>query len=118
MEGQLRRLLTGLLERRLDAEQALAALSAGQPLEQWAAALDHWLTEQLAVSFWSESLKTLAGLQATAPDDKLEIARQSVLTHWDEMRQAQASRDWDTRTVTLKIIVCLLYSNQSVSIRH
>jgi len=93
-EGQLRRLLADLLERRLDAEQALAGLP-DDPLELWAAALDRWLTNQLAHPAWQESLETLARLQAHTEDDKLEIARREVLARRAEISQAQTERNWD-----------------------
>ncbi|MEW5959449.1 MAG: UvrD-helicase domain-containing protein [Chloroflexota bacterium] len=93
-EAQLRRLLAELLERRLDAEQALIG-RRDDPLELWATALDRWLTDRLAQPAWQQSLATLAGLQAQKEDDKLEIARREVLAQWAEAAQAQADRDWD-----------------------
>ncbi len=106
-EAQLRHLLTDLLAKRLDAEQALARLPGNdrspeeitplEPiLEAWSEALNRWLTEQLASPAWSESLETLANLQAKKANDKLEMARQDVLAGWDQVRQAQADQDWDT----------------------
>ncbi|HEY86197.1 MAG TPA: UvrD-helicase domain-containing protein, partial [Chloroflexi bacterium] len=94
-EGQLRRLLTDLLEKRLDAEQALTLLPNNPLPERWAAALDQWFTRQLSLPQWTESLAALKGLQAKKENDKLEIARQTVLAQWEEARQAQADRDWD-----------------------
>ncbi len=93
-EGQLRRLLADLLEKRLDTEQALGGLP-DNPLELWTAALDRWLTDQLAHPAWQESLETLTSLQAKKEDDKLEIARREVLARWADVSQAQAERDWD-----------------------
>jgi ATP-dependent helicase/nuclease subunit A len=95
-EGRLRQLLANLLARRLDAEQALALLSDSPPLERWASALNNWFADRLNISAWQEALETLAVLQANKQDDKLEIARQAVLAHWDVARRAQAGRDWDT----------------------
>ena len=93
-EGQLRVLLTDLLEKRLDAAQALAAVP-DDPLPVWSAALDGWFQEQMAAPAWADSLDALAGLPAQVKDDKLEIARQAVLACWQEARQAQDSRNWD-----------------------
>jgi len=94
-EGRLRWLLADLLTRRLDAEQTLARSSAGRPLERWASALDEWFRHQLSLSCWGTALETLVSLQAEKEDDKLEVARQRVLAHWDEIRRAQAGGDWD-----------------------
>ncbi len=99
-EGQLRRLLADLLEKRLDAAQALAAVPA-DPLPVWSAALDGWFQEQLAAPAWTGPLDTLARLQALAGDDKLEIARQAVLASWQEAHQAQDSRNWDALVAAL-----------------
>jgi ATP-dependent helicase/nuclease subunit A len=93
-EDQLRRLLSGLLSRRLDAEQAFGGV-AGPPLERWAAALDHWCTQHLSASQWQEGLQTLAAVQAQKADDRLEIARRAVLADWAEARQAWRDRDWE-----------------------
>lgn len=93
-EAHLRRLLAELLARRLDAEQALNDLT-DDPLAVWAAALNQWLTGQLAQPAWQQSLATLAALQAQKEDDKLELARREVLAHWAEATQAQANQDWD-----------------------
>ena len=94
-EEQVRRLLADLLARRLDAEQALARLAGGQPLQQWAVALDEWFAAQLGAAPWQTSLETLASVQARIQDDKLEISRQAVLASWEAARRAQADRDWD-----------------------
>lgn len=96
-EGQLRRLLADLLANRLDAEQAFARTPGpgGSPLDRWAAVLAGWFDERLAAPAWQDPLETLAALQARSPDDKLELARQSVLAHWREARQALAAGDWD-----------------------
>jgi ATP-dependent helicase/nuclease subunit A len=94
-EGRLRQLLTGLLARRLDAEQALAQLSDRHPPERWAAALDNWFTGRPTISSWQEALETLAALRAQKQDDNLETARRAVLAYWDDARRAQADRDWD-----------------------
>ncbi len=94
-EMQLRRFLADVLEKRLDAEQLFAGLP-DNPLSLWSVALDQWLLKQLSVSEWQQSFETLATVQAKKEDDKLEIARRAVLTHWDEASQAQTARDWDT----------------------
>jgi len=99
-EGQLRALLAELLEKRLDAAQALAAVPA-DPLPVWSVAINRWFEQQLAAPAWQKSLDTLTELQALAEDDKLEIARRGVLGCWEEARQAQDSRNWDALTTAL-----------------
>lgn len=94
-EAHLRGLLTDLLEKRLDAAQALAALPA-DPLPLWGAALEQWFTAHLSTSTWQSALETLAALSASTESDKLELARREVLAHWSQAQQAQAAQDWDT----------------------
>ncbi len=99
-EGQLRQLLANLLGKRLDVAQILAE-STADLLTRWASMLDQWLSAQLTAPLWQDALETLASVQATKQDDKLEIARQSVLKHWAEARQAQANGEWDAHFESL-----------------
>jgi ATP-dependent helicase/nuclease subunit A len=94
-ENDLRRALSTLLNRRLDAVPAFAALG-DDPLAVWSARLAAWLDERLAAQNWRDALQTLASLQARSAQDKLELARQQVLAHWDEIQTARATGDWDT----------------------
>ena len=99
-EGQLSQLLADLLEKRLDAEQILAGLPQDL-LSRWATALQQWLTTRLSHPLWQNALDALAGVQAKNQDDKLEIARQTVLRHWAEAGQAQAGGQWDIHFASL-----------------
>jgi ATP-dependent helicase/nuclease subunit A len=93
-EAQLRRLMSGLLSKRLDAAQALSGLTS-LPLERWATALDDWCADHLDASQWEEALHRLATLQADKADDKLEVARQAVLADWTAACQAWRAKEWD-----------------------
>lgn len=103
-EAQLRSLLTHLLENRLDAIQALAALPA-DPLPLWNAVLEQWFTAHLSPPAWQSALAALVELSASNESDKLELARREVLACWAEAQQAQAAQDWDalyTALLTLR----------------
>lgn len=91
-EYDLRRVLSTLLNRRLDAGPAL---QFHEPIEAWAAALTSWLDGQFCAPIWSDSLEALASNHARQPDDKLELAREDVLAKWEQVRQAHAHQDWD-----------------------
>lgn len=97
-EYELRRLLSTLLDRRLDVGPVL---HFPEPIKGWAAALSSWLDRQLRVSTWSDSLEALASHLARQPDDKLELARREVLAKWEEVRQARAYQDWDGTFIAL-----------------
>jgi ATP-dependent helicase/nuclease subunit A len=79
-EFGLRRAISTLLEKRLDADAAFGRLG-DNPLQGWADALQSWLSEHLDSSQWQELLGTLSDLRADDPTDKMEIARQDVLAH-------------------------------------
>lgn len=107
-EAQLRSLLANLLEKRLDAIQALAALPA-DPLTMWSAAVEQWFTVHLTTPAWQSALALLAEVSASNESDKLELARREVLTCWAQARAAQAAQDWDT------LYAALLALRQAIS---
>jgi ATP-dependent helicase/nuclease subunit A len=93
-EYQARQAITTLLDHRLDARPALAALS-DDPLAAWSAALAGWLDARLTACAWSQALDTLTALQARQASDKLEIARRALLAAWRDVQTARAAGDWD-----------------------
>ena len=99
-ENELRRLLTDLLNRRLDLEGWLAS-SASDPLPNWSAALAAWLDEHLNAPAWQEPLADLAGLKASDSNDKLELARGAVLAHWQSAQAHLQAAEWDAAFETL-----------------
>ena len=107
-EHELRRVLNTLLNRRLDAVPAFAALS-DDPLAVWSARLAAWLDERLTAQNWRDSLETLASLQARNPHDKLELARRQVLAHWDEVETARAGGDPQTLFASLTALRSATY---------
>jgi len=95
-ESELRQILKSLLSRRLDVA-SLLPMGEGQGMrEGFSASLHAYLATHLDSPAWLDSLSTLASLRSSSPEDKLELARQSVLAKWDEIQQARASQDWDT----------------------
>ncbi|MEK7326429.1 MAG: hypothetical protein AAB217_14355, partial [Chloroflexota bacterium] len=67
----------------------------------WEAALARWLDDKLASPTWADSLETLAHCASRKPDDKLEIARRSVLAHRSAAQSAHLARDWDAAFIAL-----------------
>ncbi|MBI5964355.1 MAG: UvrD-helicase domain-containing protein [Chloroflexi bacterium] len=110
-ENELRQILNALMSRRLDvtAESALADFhelrqdfSPTEPrqpkpnlLETFSATLNSYLATHLDFPAWLDSLSTLASIKSSSPEDKLELARQTVLAKWDEIQKSRASKKWD-----------------------
>jgi ATP-dependent helicase/nuclease subunit A len=105
-EGDLRKILDVLLDRRLDVNFLYtdATESRGEEMEEeprevlcaeFESSLSTYLATHLDSSAWIEALSDLAACQAAVPDDKLEIARQAVLARWDEVQAARAGGIWD-----------------------
>ena len=96
-EGQVRRMLGDLLARRLDVTPLLGeVVDAETMLARWSDALAEWFTRQVATAPFLAQINVLMSAQSSAADDKLEVARRTVLGHWESARQAHADRDWDT----------------------
>lgn len=97
-EGELRRILSLLLNLRLDIGPMMNLPPA---LDRWSAAVETWFTTRLNDPVWTGSLDVLASFQASQPDDKLELARQDVLSKWGEVENALNDRDWDVTILKL-----------------
>jgi ATP-dependent helicase/nuclease subunit A len=104
-EGDLRKILSAMLDRRLDVkflhtdttdysdsqkEKIRNTLCAA-----FASSLSTYLETLLDSIDWLEALSDLSDCQAAVPDDKLELARQAVLACWIEAQTARADGDWD-----------------------
>lgn len=93
-EGDLRRILGALLSRRLDV--SLLPKSEGSGVRNvFEASLSAYLATHLDSADWIHALDDLAACRSAVPDDKLELARQSVLACWDEVQSVRAARNWD-----------------------
>jgi ATP-dependent helicase/nuclease subunit A len=97
-EGELRRVLGTLINRRLDLALEDETHS---PLHVWSQAIEAWFSSYLSDPAWKDSLEDLASLQAKQPDDKLELSRQEVLATWGEIDAAIQKRDWDATLAKL-----------------
>lgn len=97
-EHRLRQTIAALLAGRLDAMAAFA-VSSEEPLAHWSAELADWLNEQLEAAGWQQALADLAALQARTADDKLELARQEVLSCWASVKGLGVSSGRSGRTV-------------------
>ncbi len=89
-QSELERML-----QQLVSQPGFRSLAGGPALESWSAAVAAWLDVRLADDAWRAALDILAEHRARAPEDKLELARQSVLSHWNAVTQARSRRDWD-----------------------
>lgn len=97
-ERKLETILQSLISKRLNA----ANLFSDDPLIKWERELKHWFAERLNAPGWADALATLADHHALKPDDKLELARRDVLTHWSDLQTAQAASDWDAALAALR----------------
>lgn len=101
-EGDLRKILNTLLDRRLDVDFLYSDTMDSHREEvreilcaEFESSLLTYLATHLDSIVWMEALSDLATCQAAAPDDKLELARQAVLACWDEIQAARAEGNWD-----------------------
>jgi ATP-dependent helicase/nuclease subunit A len=114
-ESELRQALKTLMVRRLELPN-LHSIDTGNkdPGEKrgvpiggpsfsgiFGSALQHYLQEILDSRDWLAALDDLTTCYASSPDDKLELARQSALAHWAEIRSACASQSWDAALSSL-----------------
>jgi ATP-dependent helicase/nuclease subunit A len=98
-ESDLRRIVSAFVANRLEVDHALAA---SDPLARWEEALERWLARQLAAPAWAEAIATLAEYAARSAEDKLDLARREVLTHWSAAQSACAARDWNAAGEALR----------------
>jgi len=103
-ENGLRRVLSTLLEKRLDADAAFKQL-ADDPLRGWSVALVSWLAENLDQPEWQAPLDTLASLHCDDPADKMELARREVLAHAATVSAARQRGDLDAALAGLAALV-------------
>ncbi len=120
-ESELRQILKALMARRLDIKSLYTddtdftelhgKVAAGGKNQKeirenpchpsnpctdfFAPALADHLATHLDSPAWTAALSNLSSRRALVAEDKLELARQSVLARWDEIQQARATRNWD-----------------------
>ena len=114
-ENELRQILSALLARMLDVKSLDTDPSADEhgkkqkeirvnprnPCTAFSLSLNSYLATHLDSYTWKESLSTLAAHKSSSPEDKLELARQSVLAHWDEIQKSRAAQNWDAVLIAL-----------------
>ena len=100
-ENELREILKALLSRRLDVDSLLPQGEGLGMREEFASDLIFHLITHLDSQTWADSLSTLASHHASSPEDKLELARKSVLAHWDEIQKSRANEQWDLALIAL-----------------
>jgi ATP-dependent helicase/nuclease subunit A len=102
-ENELRQILNALMSRRLDVEVLLpqGRLTGQGVRDEFESTLASYLAEHLDTSQWSDYISSLAMHRSTSSEDKLELARQSVLAQWKEVQQARAARQWDSVLASL-----------------
>jgi ATP-dependent helicase/nuclease subunit A len=100
-ENELRQILNALMSRRLDVKSLDTGNTDLQGKEKFASGLASYLTEFLDTPNWSDIFSNLSARHASSPEDKLELARQSVLAHWTEIQAARAAQNWDAVLTSL-----------------
>lgn len=118
-ENELREILKSLLSRRLDVSaesasadfhelrQGLRSVPPNPPrraanlIEQFSNSLSYHLVTHLDSPTWIDALSTLASIKSSSPEDKLELARQSVLAAWNEIQKPRAAQKWDDVLINL-----------------
>jgi ATP-dependent helicase/nuclease subunit A len=109
-ENELRQILDALMSRRLDishlplgAREASPSEAQGGPgmREKFESMLAAFLATHLDSQTWLDCVSVLGSHGSTSPEDKLELARQSVLARWNEIQQACARRQWDAVLISL-----------------
>lgn len=93
-ENELRQVLKSLLGQRLDVPP-LPLGEGGGVREQFSNSLSSYLASHLDSQTWTDCLSILNQRRSSSPQDKLELARQSVLAWWTEIQRARAAGRWD-----------------------
>ncbi|HEY5730411.1 MAG TPA: UvrD-helicase domain-containing protein [Anaerolineales bacterium] len=99
-ENELRQILHSLMSRRLD----VSPLPWGEGVgvrKQFSNSLSSHLKTHLDSHPWLDCLSILNQHRSTSPEDKLELARQSVLAHWDKIQKARTEQRWDDVLINL-----------------
>ncbi|MEW5939287.1 MAG: UvrD-helicase domain-containing protein [Chloroflexota bacterium] len=94
-ENELRQILHSLMNRRLDIDSLLPSGEGQGMREEFSLSLNSYLATHLDSQTWLDSLSVLDSLRSKSPEDKLELARQSVLSHWDKIQTSRAVQQWD-----------------------
>jgi len=94
-ENELRQILNALMSRRLNVTAYGTSNLAASLVESFSVTLNSYLVTHFDSPTWIDALSTLASIKSSSPEDKLELARQSVLAKWDEIQQARAAKNWD-----------------------
>ena len=101
-ENELRQILNALMSRRLDVTPLLPELGEGSGMRaEFESALISYLATHIDSQTWVDGFSVLASIQSSSPEDKLELARQSVLAQWTEIQSARAAQNWDTLLASL-----------------
>ena len=108
-ENELRQILDALMSRRFDVnflytdgmeshrkEKEKNCVNPQNLRTGFELALSSYLATHLDSPTWISAISAIASLQSSSPEDKLELARKSVLSKWDEIQKARASQNWDT----------------------
>jgi ATP-dependent helicase/nuclease subunit A len=123
-ENELREILKSLLSRRLDVKSLGTDATdltdfhgniqkeirenlrnpSNPRTEKFSTDLSSYLAAHLDSQIWTDSLSVLRQYRSTSPEDKLELARQSVLAHWAEIQTSRASQQWDSVLVSLTVL--------------
>ncbi len=64
-------------------------------IERFASSLSSYLATYLDSESWTDCFSALNTVRSSSPEDKLELARQSVLAEWDKIQRARAAQKWD-----------------------
>lgn len=94
-ENELRQILNALMTRRLDVGSLLPTGEGSGLRAKFESMLSSYLASHLDSPTWLDHLSVLTNHRSIAPEDKLELARQSVLAHWYEIQQARVAQQWD-----------------------
>ena len=100
-ENELRQILDALMSRRLDVDSLLPPEEGSGMRENFESRLASYLSDHLDTPKWRDIISSLSTYRSTSSEDKLELARRSVLAHWNELQQARAARQWDSALTSL-----------------
>lgn len=100
-ENELRQILNALMTRRLDVKSLDADFTDFHGKEKLESTLASYLNEHLDSPKWLDIFSDLSTRRAKSPEDKLELARQSVLAAWNEIQKSRAAQNWDAVLVSL-----------------
>ena len=95
-ESDLREVLRILMSHRLDISSPLLPAKGWGDREKLSSCLASYLAAHLYSPAWIDALATIASHGSPVHEDKLELARQDVLTQWDEIQAARAAENWDS----------------------